>query len=401
MSKLAFVLVAQAADPIPLKATNELVLRCGLYASAWDWLALHASLPEAIPTGGNHTDTQFTKELRKSLQTLKHEKRAAQDYISKMFRGMSPEPEIVTEVLSQVESELEFLLSDVGEIFSDIQFLSDIVPNLISDRGVRIFLKPGIATLFQDLHESSDEYWKERSRINPIELNLSEEFQSLDLMVRCGWTIDRLKDCLKPLAERVAAGAEPRRPLEKLVQHLKGIESILTEIKVDTRLLYFFEQFRQFSSNNPSQAYYLSYILEQVDVFRLLRKRPEYVRVKNLFSSPYEEEVEIAWRDGRRESDSLHEALFSLVPGHWTYRFGKNPLKTRAGRVRSSLGGILTVSLDQLTKEVGSQFVQVKRMVPGPPGYKQGFDVIRPTRLEVFQINEKYLRLNHSSSVPW
>src|SRR5439155_12586405 len=116
---------------------------------------------------------------------------------------------------------------------------------------------------------------------------------------------------------------------------------------------------------NRAQAYYLSYILETVDVFRLLRKRPEYVRIRNLFSNPYEEEVDVSWRDGRRERIPLQEALFSLVPGHWTYRFGKNPVKTKAGLVKASIGGVLTVSLAP-PRRIGTQFANVKRKVPGP-----------------------------------
>ncbi len=383
-------------DPIPLKATNELVLRCGLYASAWDWLALHANLPEAVSIGPVHSNTRFTQELRHSLDTLRKERSAAKRYLARMSRTMSVDSVHIAEILDQVESEVTFLLSDVREIFVDIEYLSDIIPNLISDHGLKISLKPSIATLFQELHESANGYWQERSKISPIESDLSVEFAQLDLMVRCGWTLDSLKSSAASIKRKLESGLEPRRPIERLLRQLADIEGILEDLGVDSRLLYFFEQFRTFAIANRAQAYYLSFILENVDVFRLLRKRPEYVRIRNLFSNPYEEEVEVSWRGGRRETVPLHEALFSLIPGYWTYRFGKNPVKTKAGLVKASVGGVLTVSLEQLTS-IGSQFAQVKRQVPGPPGFGHGFDVIRPTRLEVFQLNEKYLRLNHVS----
>src|SRR5207245_2062006 len=110
-------------------------------------------------------------------------------------------------------------------------------------------------------------------------------------------------------------GPADKRNLRELSFNLGLMSETVGELGFDPRVLFFHQQLTYFVSKNSQQAYYLSYIMQNLDVMRLFRRKPEYVRLKNLFTNPYDSDVEIAFPYGRIEHASLSEMLFSLIPG--------------------------------------------------------------------------------------
>ncbi len=385
-------------DPIPLRDTNYSILRSAIYMGVWDWLALATPLPERIPMS-TASPTEFGTRLRDSLNQLKSRRRDISKYLSQISRNAyEPDSKDVTEVLDQVEAELGFLVSDVTKIFPGVSMLCDLVPNLVSEHGKKIPPAPDTAEQFDELIHSTSQYWEVRSKLNPIVLELSDEFRQLDLMARCGWDYARLQMCIDRLLPKVSTfeSGPQGRPLRRVLRHLEDVADALKELQCDCKPLFFYNQLKTFSQKSPAQAHYLSFMMESLDVFRLFRSKPDYARIKNLFSNPYEEEVEIALGYGQEDHVTLAEALFSLVPGSWTYRFGKRPIKVKSGPLRPSDGGVLTAGLNSMIEQQ-SHFLPLKQGVPGPPGFHQDFDVVRPTRLQAMNLNEKYVRLNRQS----
>lgn len=382
-------------DPIPLKDTNEFVLRCGIYTAIWDWLAIKGNLPEAIPLGTDASSSDFGRQLEQSLAAIRKDRDGAKAHLRQVSRGFGPADRYIDEAISQVESELSLLLMDVrGILEPGVSKLADLVPNLLSEHGRRVVPAKGLAASLQQIKEFTNDYQKSRSRLDPLDLGLSKEFEVLDLMQKAGWTKEGISNPLGKLESKLAELNEAKKKvnLRSAVQSLQNIRDFLSDIAVDPTPLYFYDQFNGFVRREKPMAHYLSYIMENLDVFRLRRTHPAFVRIKNLFTNPYSEEVEISRYEGDEDRVPLDEALFSMIPGTWTYRLGKKAVKVKSGRVVVSEGGILRIDLNQL-REKGSQFVRVKPAVPGPPGFPD-FEVVRPTRLSIMDTKEKYVTLD-------
>ena len=382
-------------DPIPLKDTNEYILRCGLYTAVWDWLAMRGALPEAIPLGISDGDSEFSRRLEQSLAALRRDASGVKGHLRQVSRGYGPAEAYIDSAIAQVDSELSLLLTDVkGILEPGVSRLADVVPNLLSEHGRRVVPAGKLANTLKQMKERADDYRDGRSRLDPLELGLSEEFQQLDVMQRAGWTkegVDRHFDKLDAKLPTLT-DANQKVNLRRVVRSLEDMKDLLSAMAVDPKPLYFYDQFNAFVRKEKPMAHYLSFLMENLDVFRLCRVHPAFVRIKNLFSNPYSEEVEIAGFGRDEQRIPLDEALFSMIPGTWTYRLGKKAAKVKAGKVVVSEGGILRIDTDQLNEQ-GSQFVRVKPDVPGPPGFP-GFEVVRPTRLALMDAKDKYVTLD-------
>jgi len=382
-------------DPIPLKDTNEYILRCGMYTAVWDWLAIKGDLPEAIPLGVEDGSSDFGRLLERSLASLRGDSPGVRAHLRQVARGYGPAESYIDAAVGQVDSELSLLLTDVkGILEPGVSRLADVVPNLLSEHGRRVVPARRLAASLQQIKEFTNDYQRSRSRLDPLDLGLSEEFQQLDLMNKAGWTKEGVAPHLPRLEAKLASLSDVSQKvnLRRVFQSLQNIHDFLEEMDVDPRPLYFYDQFNSFVRSEKPMAHYLSFLMENLDVFRLSRTHPAFVRIKNLFTNPYSEEVEVSRFDVDEERVSLDEALFSMIPGTWTYRLGKKAVKVKSGRVVVSEGGILRIDTDQLN-ERGSQFIRVKPNVPGPPGFPE-FEVVRPTRLAVIDTRDKYVTLD-------
>jgi len=382
-------------DPIPLKDTNEYILRCGIYNAIWDWLAIRGNLPEAIPLAISDGGSEFGRQLDQSLTALRKDVEGVRAHLRQVSRGYGPAEAYIDDAVRQVDSELSLLLTDVrGVLEPGVTRLADLVPNLLSEHGRRVVPAKKLAASLQQIKEFTSDYQKSRSRLDPLDLGLSLEFKDLDLMQRAGWTKEGISLHLGKLESKLTETTDMQTKvnLRRTLQSVQNIHDFLSDISTDPSPLYFYDQFNAFVRREKPMAHYLSYIMENLDVFRPKRVHPAFVRIRNLFANPYSEEVEIARFGGDEDRIPIDEALFSMIPGTWTYRLGKKATKVKAGRVVVSDGGILRIDMNQLN-ELGSQFVRVKPGVPGPPGFPE-FEIVRPTRLSVTETKEKYVTLD-------
>jgi hypothetical protein len=375
-------------DPIPLKDRNESVTLNAMYNGVWDWLALNSNVPEAISQEAKPGQTQFSIRLMETSSKLDSSVGEVSGFLSDIsrnsFRKGSSE---ISSAIQQVQNELQFLLTPSSEDIAGTETLADIIPLMLNPKGPVLMLTRDARNLLDELDRHAKAYDAIRHKLNPMSLGLSKEFASLNKMARSGWQLEPIRSCIEAI-RRVESGqtGPTKRLLSELEHDLGLIESAIVDWKKNPLSLYFFRQLRKFMDANRQLGYYLSYIMESIEVFGLLKESPEFVRVKNMFTSPYGEEVNLT-RTGHTQKVSMDDALFSLIPATWTYRYGARALKVKAGRIRETGGGVLTVSLTELEK-VNNQFIKVKEDVRGPPGYLATFDIMKPITLSAFNLKE-------------
>lgn len=386
-------------DPIPLKDDNLSTIKNSLYASVWDWLALEADLPEAVPSTG------FTGRLEASLTKLKSSRDIVATYLEWSSRGhVRAGSKEVADAIAQVEEEMGFLLTDTSGIFSGIAKLGDLVP-LMAPQQVpkKITMTDEADKMKARLDLLSKEYSDRRKLVDLADTGLEATFRDLDLMAESGWTINVVDPALKTLKDWAVSSGTVTLEMEDVVDSVSRISRHLTTWGKDTLPLYFFTQLDELKGRRDNwKMWYLSDMMSELRVFDLMRKRREYVRLEDLYTSRYEEEVEVVGGGALSgQKVPLREALFSLMPGTWTYRFGRTPIKVKSGRVEPMEGGVLEAGLRQM-REAGGLFEKVASKVPGPPGVGD-FQVVRPLRLRVGEVKdfkagaaEKYVRISHT-----
>ena len=74
-----------------------------------------------------------------------------------------------------------------------------------------------------------------------------------------------------------------------------GID-VLEKDGISPLIVSFFNQFTELHRKQPPKAYYLSFILQSLPIFRLFRDDLSYVSPENLFTSPYDNDVEVVFR---------------------------------------------------------------------------------------------------------
>lgn len=396
-------------DPVPLKSHNLTLLRSGLYLAVWDFLALNADLPEIIPRGWDSSagESRFARQIRACLDGLGSLRKGVSDYLTGFSRGTAS-TEDVEGAVAQVESELLFLLTPTIGLLEDprLTCIADIVANFIRPRHrIRVTLNPRLSDAFDELRGLEEDLDGKRPGLDPTALGLQPEFIAIDHMRKAGWERERLAEVVGKLSSQSVESRGARRRFKRFASGLKDILEVLDDIReiepdADPLVWFFYLQLRSgFPETARGKAHYLSYLVEEMPIFKLRKSDSAFAMPATLFTNPYEPVVDVvqerAGKLRKRGQITVNEALFSFIPGTWTYRLGKEALKTKLGEAEHQEGGVLVAEYDQLL-EAGHNFVEVERGIPGPPGSSDRIDVFMPTRLAV-QHTPKYVEVDLST----
>lgn len=391
-------------DPVPLKEHNESVLWASLYMGVWDYLAKYSELPEAIPLKFSGKDTLFTQQLRVVADYLKKNHNAITTYLVRISRGKyNSSSNDIKQIIDQVLSEVNLLLTPTtGTIDqTNITCISDIIVHKLNGgRGYKI--RPPKQTATTRLIENARaEFRQYRPQINPLKFDLSDEFRSLDEYEEAGWVdevglekiVQKVETRISNLKNTDTESPELGELFDSLEKILRGLKGLALE-GIDPFVTSFLEQYSDFTSESMFKPYYLSYTLQELPIFRIVRNRSAYTRPPNLFTNPYEEKVSLLDDYSTIEKVPVSEAMFSFVPGTWTYRMGKSAKKVAVGRLEPSIGGVLTAQMNEMNKQ-GAEFDLIKRDLPAPPGVpSNSFDVYMPRKVKLRDVNDKYVMLN-------
>ena len=382
----------KSLDPIPLKEANPQIMRSTAYMAVWDFLALRANLPESIPLRfGSNGISEFAERIRACLEYVDENSQRIANWLTALVDAQLSRTDI-DGALRRTRMDLEILLVPTEGIVQgdESTCIADMVVRKLTER-FRGHINPELRRYWDDIVRSSREYDFERSRIDPIELGLAEQFDVLDSLRKCGWRLPDFERSLAVLEEHEDDSlTRTRFNLMTILASLREIEAI-----GDPRVLFFNEQFEGAFGEDPRKAYYLSYIIEDLPVFDGLVDGLRFPRPKNLFTNPYEDEValvEVRGDRGQRPREAgsamLSEVMFSYVPGSWTYRPGY-PMKVCVGHLEGE--GRSLVATHRSLIGCGSTFSELKRYVPGPPFFGPAtIDLYQPRRLMI-QSSRKYI----------
>lgn len=394
-------------DPIPLKEHNEAVIKSALYMAVWDELALHSALPEIIPTNIS-CPSEFYNRLYACKGHLENYRERVAEHLCNVSRGRyEPTDGVVQGAIEQVEREIELLLRSTSGVLlnPEMPTVADFIVNVVSKRG---HMPNFSSSTYPDIFtKATGEYQSWRAGINPVKLGLSAEFMKLDTYHSSGWcNAEAVKDVKQSMDRRLdelgegndKAGQTNIRNARRLSRRaiadiIEGLEEMV-EAGSDPMVWEFCRQFRNLHGPAGGKFHYLSYVLEDVKLFEQLREDMAYVRPKNLFTSPYVEQVKLTGH-GIEETITMQEAIQSFVPGTWTYRLGKDAIKVAVGRLNHYSGKIL--SAENLIDSSDSRFIKIKDSVPGPPQLPgKSFALYSPSQLRVIKC-AKYVQTNPST----
>lgn len=406
-------IISQAhLEPIPLKEYNDSILRCALYMAVWDYLALQTDFPEVIPLGSTSgKETAFTERLQLSRDFLDRNRKEIALHLSRVSRGKyNPNHAVIAEVMGQVADELGIFLTPASGTIEDEKILciSDMIVRFLNPHAAKV-TAPKASWNWDMVKLGGDQYRSLRPHINPVLLGLSEEFQALDRFDASGWIdlqrIKKIDETIETVIDKL--GKESRSQTEKgkddseklsLLRNaigliIKGLEGMKASGE-NPIVVYFYQQYDKFRKEHPSWPYYLSYTLQGMPIFSLFKKNPSYTMPPNLFVNPYEPTVPLYRRGEVEDCVSVNEALFSFVPGTWTFRLGKIANKTLVGKLDPHEGGVLYAKLFEM-REQGSDFMRIKQHVPAPPGFPtDSLTLYMPTKLALKYVYDKYVNLN-------
>ncbi|MCI4320215.1 MAG: DEAD/DEAH box helicase [Thermoplasmata archaeon] len=396
-------------DPISLKDRNEAILYSGLYSAVWDWLALRSNLPEPIPRRVEPDGkSRFSLMLGECLHDLQNPAFRARTigHLRSVALGIpGVDPSELEAAVGQVESELRLLLTDSSSTLTvsggpPAPTVADIFAYLNAESGpggrdVRAIHGRELGAFSKAAADAT----ALAARIQTPGSEGIDGLRRLGVMDRTGcWDLGAVSGIVRDLGNEVSRADPSARDanlvelhgtiLPRLERELKGLCD-----KGHHPIVYaLYSQYRELAQRTDSRPTrkYLYMLMPALRAFETIRLKPWFVRPETLFSNPFEPRVDVVV-DGRglRETISVSEALFSALPGVWTYRLPEACYKVRSGALTPMTGGRLVGRLNVI-EAAGSRFQRVIAGLPPPPGVERSIDVYRPTSLALRVESRKY-----------
>jgi hypothetical protein len=370
----------------------------------WDFLALNAPLPEVIPLGrsADALRSEFASMIQQTLDSMERKRIQLLEYLRGISRRQASDEDL-SSAISAAQDELHFLLTRTAGVVqnSQVSCIADMVANFLSARGQIIQFNPHLYPFFDRLRECEEGLERARPGIDPIDLGLSEEFLAIDHMRVGGWDSRVLNEIIQRI-ENVVGNERRKGNLRRYLDELDEVRDALELIEQSAPgaqpVVWFFHNQLEavFPGGSRGKAYFLSYLIDELPVFKLRKKDPSFSMPPTLYTNPNEPTVDlVAQSDGFSRpvaTVSIGEALYGYVPGTWTYRLGRGGFKTKVGSLDRRAGRALVASYRHLV-ESGHVFRDAKRGIPGPPGFHGTIDVLSPVRLSL-QRALKYVDLD-------
>ena len=398
-------------DPIPMKDRNEAIVRSALYMAVWDWLAVHADLPEAIPVRINRDgQTDFSQRLVACRSQLTSRREQVLQHLSRVSRGLyTASSEWVTRAVEQSLNELDFLLRDASGTLS----CAPPTPSLtVADAMVYLLAgRSGRSVTGRHPRQSIEPFYRAVRDLEGVLGTISPRTPLAKILGDVGescrtgsWkeeTVSRTLEALRS-ASQTPQDEEVQYNSNNLVERvLPSLLAGLTRVRVlghDPLVFALQEQYRRLLLDSPWKAHYLSTIMQSLTCFDALRLGRWYTRPENLFSNPHEPQVRLNGAPSGNDQVGLGEALFGFLPGAWTYRFPFGCYKVKVGQLASEPRGELVATLEKMV-EAGNRFELIRKGLPSPPGLAGTIDVYAPVTLSLQREYKKYVPVDWTKGV--
>ncbi len=397
-------------DPLPIPTKNDSIIRWMTYNAVWDKLAYEADLPETIPWRNSRSygrPTRFREKMEQCLNYLENNGDECRRHLYQISKGSFSgyHDEKITEAIYQVKEEISLFLKEIpDQVFKeDIKTIADMLVYFL-DKNKTVNINP--ERVYNSIIDGiNDEYESRRPKIDPTHFGVSKEVERLDTYKKCGWTnYEDIKNVYGELKRKLGkinpqnydhhewfVMKEYRDTIGKLID--EGLEWIPEE---EMKARVFFEEIKNMSDS--WKRYYLSSLTEAMDIFEPLRKHRSQKRLSNLYTDPYESDIQVVVGNDEK-SVQTNEFMFSMIPGTWTYRLGKEAKKVKVGEVEPE-PGVLKCNKKEWSGE-GNYSKIIEDATP-PPDLNPDttLDIYKPSKIKLAPPHKdlnKYLKIHPGS----
>ena len=167
-------------EPVPLMDNNTAIIACSAYGAVWEWLALHAGLPEYIQS---KTDGSLGTRLTKCHDSLVNNTTQVKQYISNAL-GTSKYSNVIDEAIKQVAEEISLFLLPAQPTYT-ISPRPNFDVKVIDLFGINLQNKHGRATY--DIKENQSQNYQDIAKQKRLVKSILE---NLDLLRPYSTNID-------------------------------------------------------------------------------------------------------------------------------------------------------------------------------------------------------------------
>ena len=346
-------------EPVALSKDSPAVHAASAYAAVWEWLALHANLPEWIRASKSW---DLTADLRKARKSLDERREEIIRHLREELRIPSRlvGVDVVAVSIAQVAEAIDLLLRPVTgtytlngrrppredvcvfdpyqehrmEISKQIRLdIDDDMDDVLDEYDdLQTKLCDGIEKALQGLRSTTDSerlleqegLFEQVSNIAPrLKVHIVDE-QGINRLIEFG--NESKSRALRNVVEEI------ERDLPRFLQTKEEIECEGLDLIVRS----LFEQYEGW--NGGWKKAFLSNAVDELGVFSCRRER-WFLRPETLFDNPYSHRTDLAIGDAENEHSKgiktpviVHEALHSYLPGTWTLRNGDLRLKIKTAQ---------------------------------------------------------------------
>lgn|GEM_PF-2784321 len=421
-------------EPVPLMEHNKAIIACSAYSSIWEWLALHADLPEYIQGIANGT---LGKRLQSCLDEMAKNSIQLRTYIGRAIKNPNKHTDLIDEAIQQVREEIGLLVLPVQSTYN-IQPPLNYEAKVIDLFGIHALNKVHSSHSISKRHEQvSGNLDKIESHTKSIIKSLQQILQSSDKIPPS--SIPKLNDCEDSLNKKVPELEELNSTLEilnsldisrfdedgqdaiddgqkyikRLIRDLEkvdqaGINQDVVSLFDDyTNIDAKDEQGQQLVNGGFWKRVYLSDTMDNLSRIQILRRNSWFLRPNTLFENPYTKKVSLSIKnldnekvptplDASQAEITVNEAIYAFMPGTWNLRIPHRRFKVVTGELHPS-GGTVVAKLDRMIS-AGNRFRKVHdSSLPPPPGCPESLQIHAPTHLSMIESFAKYVDLNKNT----
>lgn len=350
-------------DPIPLKTENLDVLRCHMFLGCFDFMSVHGSElmlirgPNQLIENGRPDAVDFDQTVKSAIELLDANRSQLKNYLSQISDLISEtEIDVVVEKFERILRVLDFPARHLNNEFSDhFSFAT-----LIQHRS-RVHLGPPLSDLATTVSEVQEKIreCERHFRFESHDIDLFRRLRNVGALIRRNDVagLEDLFDSLKEDYKKVRVVLDDldaslehdqsfhlcaAEVIQKTNRIIKDLNNLPSDKLISCAFLSISQEYdatlaRALGNNSEiPEFFYLNNLLSRLSFF--LAQYP-HVLPQTFFEHPKSERVQVNLGDGSNQTvlEPRPTALFDLLPGTWTYRFGPAK-KSPCGRINLGLG---------------------------------------------------------------
>ena len=396
-------------EAVPLKERNEAIAFSTSYLAIWDWINNNHTIPYDLAYFNTNVATNVTEA---ALKAAKNEKSTILRYVSSVLNDerYDENTEWIESARLQVIDELKLLLMPVSgynldpEISDNRNCLTAIISII---KGTNAIPMEGVDGAIIEFDEIMERAKKDRGKLGWLENLDGMILEKIDNIINSkSPSSELLGDLMEDLSNIIDKKDLERRNLRTLRKFMQKIEDledeieILDDLNINIQSFRFIEQFQRLCTSNKSwKKSYLSDVINELRVFKELRRNNWFVSPETLFIHPHTEMVALITENENelrpeQSQITINEALHRFLPGMWTMSFPQATFKVSTKETQAiGDSGNFKANIDLITGD-NTVFRTIEKSLPAPPGRPQSrrIRVVTPQQIKLIKTrNPRYV----------